>query len=132
MGLTRASVAFFSGRVLAMDTGRRRFTIYLVSVTVAWTACSIFALALRGPIAEPWVTLDGSAAMVSVLFPKNAYPPSRQLTSWKFYRWLIVEIVGLLVDLGMLAVAIWVIWSLQMTLSKRMAVSAIFAARLLM
>ncbi|KAK6442707.1 hypothetical protein LTR95_001066 [Oleoguttula sp. CCFEE 5521] len=110
VGLTRVSTSFFTGRFLTRDQGNIRLAYGFSTAFGVWTVASVFIVALRAPLAEPWETLDGSSAM--------------------WIRWLIVEAVGVVMDLSTFALCVYLIWGLQMPLGKRMAVVAIFACRL--
>lgn len=48
-----------------------------------------------------------------------------------FWRWLAIEIGGLIVEVALWALVIRLVWSLQMQLSKRSLIVAVFGFRLL-
>lgn len=39
----------------------------LAAVSGVWTIASVFVIALRGNLLQPWATLDGSAALVAFI-----------------------------------------------------------------
>lgn len=41
----------------------------LVGLSAVWTVTCMLVIALRGDLGNPWSTLDGSSAMVSLLSP---------------------------------------------------------------
>ena len=49
----------------------------------------------------------------------------------QFVRWTAIEVTGCVLDLGAVVFAVYLVWSLQMPLKKRMSVTAIFATRLM-
>ncbi|TKX20010.1 hypothetical protein C1H76_7894 [Elsinoe australis] len=111
IGCTKISTCFFSVRFLTRDT-RSRFLAYGFTITcVAWTVVCVLVISLRGQISNTWITTDGSQALYS--------------------RWLGIEGTGFAIDLSSVAMSIYLIWGLQMSIGKRLAVSAIFSSRLL-
>ncbi|KAK3066098.1 hypothetical protein LTR53_017684 [Teratosphaeriaceae sp. CCFEE 6253] len=109
-GATRASAASFSARVLTMDVRQQRVANGLVGLCGLWTIGSMIGIAVRRPLMHPWSSFDGSQVM--------------------FARWMPIEITGILLDFCCLALSVFFIWQLQMSVLKRLAVCAIFAVRL--
>lgn len=64
LGLTRISTGIFTGRFLTRDQGNLRLAYGFTMAFVVWTVTSVFIVALRWPLAQPWETLDGSSTMV--------------------------------------------------------------------
>jgi len=62
----------------------------------------------------------------------DPFGTKRVLIALQFYRWLAVELLGCLIDIGTLGVATYFIWSLKMTVKKRLIVCSIFAIRVVM
>jgi len=50
---------------------------------------------------------------------------------FQFIRWAVVELLGCVLDAGSVVLSSSLVWSLQMPLKRKLAVSAIFATRLL-
>ncbi|KAF2218522.1 hypothetical protein BDZ85DRAFT_92347 [Elsinoe ampelina] len=111
IGLSRMSMSFFSERFLTRTFRTRLLANTLTGLYALWAVVSTLIIALRGPLAEPWLTTDGSSSM--------------------YYRWVGVEVVGLAIDIGSVVMSTCMIWGLQMPLRKRLAVAAIFCSRLL-
>ena len=49
----------------------------------------------------------------------------------QFARWIAIEAIGCVLDLGAVCFASYLVWALQMPLRKRLSVAAIFSTRLL-
>ncbi|KAK3623690.1 hypothetical protein LTR56_021447 [Elasticomyces elasticus] len=111
IGLTRTSTVLFTTRILTLGERHQRLAYALVTACGVSTMVLLLAIALRYPLAQPWNALDGSQEM--------------------FTRWVIVEVVGLVVDCGTLVFSVGLIWRLQMSVGKRLTVGALFAVRLL-
>jgi Na+-translocating ferredoxin:NAD+ oxidoreductase RnfD subunit len=63
-GFTRISTAHLTGRILVMGSTRTQFIIGLNLLCGAWMLASIFAMAVRPPLLQPWLDLTGGSTMV--------------------------------------------------------------------
>ncbi|KAK5128832.1 hypothetical protein LTR85_000165 [Meristemomyces frigidus] len=111
IGLTRTSTALFTARILTLGEQHRRLAYAMISVCGISTPVFLLVIALRSPLLKPWDTIDGSEEM--------------------FARWLVVEILGLVIDASTLAFSMIIIWRLQMPVWKRVTVCTLFGVRLL-
>jgi hypothetical protein len=64
LGFTRASTAFFTSRILVQHRRYRLLTSLMILGCTGSTIAGIITIATRKPIAEPWVTMNGSQDMV--------------------------------------------------------------------
>ncbi|KAK5151498.1 hypothetical protein LTS14_009342 [Recurvomyces mirabilis] len=111
VGLTRTSTALFTARILTLGEQHRRLANTMITLCATSTPALILVVAIRSPLLQPWDALEGSQEM--------------------FVRWIIVEVVGLVNDASIVAFSIIIIWRLQMSIGKRVAVCGLFAIRLL-
>ena len=67
MGICRSSAALFIGHIAhkGPQSGPARL---LAWVSVAWTIACIMVIAIRGDIARPWASLDGSQDVVCISY----------------------------------------------------------------
>ena len=49
----------------------------------------------------------------------------------QYWRWLAVEVAGLVIDIGVSATASILVWGLHMPMVKRLMVSLVFVTRLM-
>ncbi|KAM0714980.1 hypothetical protein Q7P37_009445 [Cladosporium fusiforme] len=108
MGLSRCSTAFFL-RSLSRAKKHEVVGSGIAGVAVLWAIASIFANALRGDLSAPW-----------------------RDTKTLHTRWLIIEIVGLAVEVLLFMFAFAMIYNLQTRLHRRVKLLLIFAARLVL
>lgn len=109
-GLCRASAALFIWHMAhsGPETLPARFLAFTSGV---WTAASMLAMAIRGNISRPWSTMDGTQSM--------------------HIRWIIVETTGMVIEVANWFLAVHLIWSLQMTLRKRIYILSTFGVKLM-
>ncbi|KAJ4145326.1 hypothetical protein LMH87_004181 [Akanthomyces muscarius] len=110
-GLCRASASLFISH-MAQSGPQTRPARALAGVSGVWTAASALAIAIRGNIGRPWSTLDGTQPL--------------------FTRWLSIEITGVVIELSIWLLAAHLVWSLQMTLRKRIYILGAFGVKLLL
>ncbi|KAK5699362.1 hypothetical protein LTR17_023292 [Elasticomyces elasticus] len=112
IGATRISIGYFTTSVLARDASNLLIARTLTGFCATWTIASIFLIALRGDLSEPWNTLNGSETM--------------------WIRWVIVDATGFACDIAAAAVVAYFVSSLEMNLSKKLTVCGILNSRLLL
>ncbi|KAH9845174.1 hypothetical protein Tdes44962_MAKER06819 [Teratosphaeria destructans] len=110
MGFTRMSASIFAERLLGQDRGTAMGHAPLAAYSL-WTFAATMAVALRGDVKHPWDTRIGS---------RNLY-----------IRYICIEVSGVILDVAIVSLAIRVIWTLRIAISKRMIPISIFACRLL-
>lgn len=110
IGLTRVATALFIAN-LTRHKPQVRMSYILGGISILWLVASTLAIALRGDLSQPWATLDGSGEL------------------WA--RWIVVEIAGLVVEIGLWFMSLSLVWGLQMRLSKRVLILGAFGGRLL-
>lgn len=126
MGCTRLSTCFFTTR-LSRHRRHKALAHVWTAATLIVIIASVLVVAVRGDTAQPWTTLEGSEALVCQwLSLRSAYTDSRQ-----YWRWMGVEIAGLLIDLCLCVTSSVLVWSLHMPVTKRLSVSTVFLVRLL-
>lgn len=108
-GFSRVSAALFVGQ-LTRHRPQVRAAYILAGGCGLWLLASTLTIAFRGDLSKPWETLDGSSAL--------------------WYRWIAIEAVGVLIELGIWAMSISLIWGLQMRLDKRLVILGAFGCRL--
>ncbi|KAJ3491280.1 hypothetical protein NLG97_g5626 [Lecanicillium saksenae] len=109
LGFCRASAAFFISHMAhsGPQTGSARM---LAAGSGVWAIASLFVVAFRGDVSRPWSTLDK---------PQPLY-----------IRWLATEILGMVIELAIWFLSIHLVWSLQMTLRKRVYIVSAFGVKL--
>ncbi|OAA47141.1 hypothetical protein NOR_02777 [Metarhizium rileyi] len=109
IGLCRVSAAFFIARMTYL--GPQSKPAYIVaSSSVLWTVVSMLVIALRGQLERPWEV------------PEH----NRRL----HLRWIVVEAIGIVIELSLWALSVHLVWSLQMRRKKRAFIICAFGARL--
>jgi hypothetical protein len=111
VGLTKISTGLFTANILTRDPKNIKIARLSVGLSGAWLVGCLFAIGLRGDLLRPWST------------------PSWTWTVWT--RWVGIEASGFAVDLLGAAMATYLVWTLQMTIAKKLTVFAIFNCRLL-
>ncbi|KAM3545562.1 hypothetical protein ARSEF1564_001556 [Beauveria bassiana] len=111
VGLTRVASAFLVEQV-AQHGPHTRPARMLAGLSGTWALLCLLMTAIRPPFSSPWIAVDGGRTM--------------------FWRWLAIEIGGLVVEIALWALVIRLVWSLQMQLSKRSLIVAVFGFRLLL
>ncbi|KAM3552068.1 hypothetical protein ARSEF4850_007562 [Beauveria asiatica] len=111
VGLTRVASAFLVEQV-AQHGPHARPARMLAWLSGTWAVLCLVIVAVRPPFSSPWLAVDGGRTM--------------------FSRWLAVEVGGLVNEAALWALIIQLVWSLQMQLSRRSLVIAVFGFRLLL
>ena len=83
----------------------------LAGASGVWILAAVLGVALRGDLSRPWETLDGSQGL--------------------YIRWIIVEVLGLAIEVALMAMSFALIGGLQMKLQKRALILSAFGWRLL-
>ncbi|EFY85039.1 hypothetical protein MAC_08922 [Metarhizium acridum CQMa 102] len=110
-GLSKVSTALFVIH-LAYSGPQNRPGYVLVGVSAIWTIGSMLVIALRGDPRRPWQTLVGTKTM--------------------YFRWIVVETTGLIVEIMLVLLSVSLVGSLQLKAQKRLVILSAFAARLLL
>ena len=110
IGLTRVSTAFFISN-LTRHRPQLRMSYALAGASGVWILAAVLGVALRGDLSRPWETLDGSQGL--------------------YIRWIIVEVLGLAIEVALMAMSFALIGGLQMKLQKRALILSAFGWRLL-
>ncbi|KAF2771418.1 hypothetical protein EJ03DRAFT_372772 [Teratosphaeria nubilosa] len=110
MGFTRMSASLFAERLLSQDRMTAMGHAPLAAYSV-WTFAATMAVALRGDVENPWDTRIGSRDL--------------------YVRYICYEVSGVVLDVAIVSLAIRIIWTLRIAISKRMIPISIFACRLL-
>ncbi|EGX93746.1 hypothetical protein CCM_02015 [Cordyceps militaris CM01] len=109
VGLCRVAAALFVAYISHSGPHIRPARI-VAGITAFWTGASTLAICVRGEVSHPWTTITGPDT---------------------FGRWLVIEVTGILLELGLWGVAAHLIWSIRLKRSKRVLVVCAFGARLL-
>ncbi|KAJ6782936.1 hypothetical protein PWT90_03088 [Aphanocladium album] len=111
VGVSKVASAFFIEQVAHHGPHTRPARV-LAWASAAWTFASLLVVAIRPPYLSPWLAMDGEASM--------------------FSRWIGVEASGLAVEVALWALAIHLVWSLQMQRNRRVFIVGAFGFRLLL
>ncbi|KAM3563762.1 hypothetical protein MY1884_001126 [Beauveria asiatica] len=129
-GSCRASAALFISH-MAQCGPQSLPAKTLATISGVWTAASSVSMALRGDVSRPWSTLDGTRPLVFDA-PGARWRDERMLT-WpitQFIRWISIEIIGAVIELAIWVLAVHLVWTLQMTLRKRIYILSAFSVKL--
>ncbi|KAJ3495379.1 hypothetical protein NLG97_g3437 [Lecanicillium saksenae] len=111
MALCKISAALFLIR-LSTSKSHTRPGFAVVALTLIWGVASMFVVGLRGKLDSPWATMDGS---------------------WDMHvRWIAVEIIGIIIELLIFAIAFLLVRGIQISWAKRSVILAAFAVRLIL
>ncbi|KAM3457333.1 hypothetical protein MY3296_001075 [Beauveria thailandica] len=110
-GSCRASAALFISH-MAQCGPQSLPAKMLATISGVWTAASSVSIALRGDVSRPWSTLDGTRPL--------------------FIRWMSIEIIGAVIELAIWVLAVHLVWTLQMTLRKRIYILSAFSVKLVL
>lgn len=110
VALSRVSTALLISRLTRWH--HHRIATHILSiVATAWGVAAILIISLRCNLSQPWDISGGS-------FCISPYP-----------RWLGVEIVSMLLEIGSFSLAIFLVWGLQLATSLKLMVIAAFLCR---
>lgn len=96
----------------------------LVALSTAWTVGSCFSIALRGNLSAPWEDVEA-------LVRRHLQCMRKQADIVQYLRWVVVETIGLSIELLLWTFAFALVWGLNTRLHRRVKLLAIFAARLM-
>jgi hypothetical protein len=123
VGLSKCSATLFLGN-LSRNKKHTTAASALTTASIAWMIGSCLAVALRGPLATPW---ENVGSLVGWRF-RVLYCVAK-LFQW--IRWLVIETIGLAIELAIWLFAFTLIWDLNAQLQRRVKLLMIFAARLM-
>ncbi|KAM3541476.1 hypothetical protein ARSEF1564_005584 [Beauveria bassiana] len=110
-GFCRVSAALFISHMAQCGPQKLPAKI-LAAISGVWTAASSISIAIRGDASRPWSTLDGTRPL--------------------FIRWMSIEIIGAVIELAIWVLAVHLVWTLQMTLRKRIYILSAFGVKLIL
>ncbi|KAJ3475942.1 hypothetical protein NLG97_g9291 [Lecanicillium saksenae] len=95
---------------MAYSGPHTRPACFLAFSSGVWAAGSIIAIGIRSDSSRPWATLDGTEQL--------------------FIRWMVIEVIGIMVEVAIWLLAAHLVWTLQMQLRKRIYILSAFGFRL--
>lgn len=107
-----------------------------MATSTLWVILSLFIIALRCQLSQPWVVNQDCVNVVSFAFPlarSGAIPPLpnyANIDEKKFVRWQIVGALDGVTELALFVMAIYLVLGLRMNLQLKAFVVAAFAFRL--
>ncbi|OCT48690.1 hypothetical protein CLCR_04817 [Cladophialophora carrionii] len=110
LGLSKMSVVFFLNRLTVVRTQKLVFHV-LTAFIAAWTVGSTFAVALQCDLHHPWLIVD-------------------EQCPGAFLRWKIIGAFDIISELAIVLMAVYLVWGLFTTFSKKAIVVSAFAFRL--
>lgn len=127
MGLSKFSTLFFLNSI-SLGQGQKKIGFALVSLVAAWATGALLSVALRGSMspATPWTSITLPVSVLVLL-----YHIISLMNFAQFVRWLIVEVLGLVLEVCIWLFAVALIWPLHMQLSRRLKLLSLFGVRLL-
>lgn len=136
--LTKASAVFLFLR-LTPNKAHKLFCWTIMGTSTLWVILSVFIVALRCQLSQPWVVNEHCVNVVN--FPAAAHhfpptqPPPKIPSLWanaeeKFLRWQIIGALDGVTELALFAMAIYLVLGLRMNLQLKAFVVSAFAFRL--
>ncbi|EXJ56542.1 hypothetical protein A1O7_06886 [Cladophialophora yegresii CBS 114405] len=110
LGLSKMSVVFFLNRLTVVKTQKMVFHA-LTAFIATWTVGSTFAVALQCDLPHPWIIVD-------------------EKCPGAFLRWKVIGALDIISELAIVLMAIYLVWGLFTTFSKKAIVVGAFAFRL--
>lgn len=110
--LTKCSVALLLARLILLRS--RLIVCYgLVAVSALWGLASFLVIAIKCTDRPPWVLVGPGKCVNTTL------------------TWQVITAVNVAIELGLLAIPVWLVWSLQTNFSRKLTVVAVFGLRVL-
>jgi hypothetical protein len=101
----------------------------LTGLIILWGIAAVFAAAFQCGLPAPW---DSRALSKCSSLVRHPHVFVRQvLTGPQFARWAAIEALSMFIEALICALAIWLVWSLQMAMSLKAIVVGAFMMRLL-
>lgn len=118
---------------LGRDTLYKRGCAAIALFIGLWGMAATFAMSMKCDISNPWILSDKCHHIVSV----NCCPRSSQchillttLFDIQELRWQIITAFDVLSELMMFGMLVYLIWGLQMVMSRKFVIAGAFACRL--
>lgn len=126
--LARAAVVIFLKR-LATTKRHQRFLNTIVYVCVSACVASILVIAVRENTSAPWDSSPLGGQNVACCFISN-FSARTHTDIEQFYRWIVIEVLGMLLDVAIFAFPCVLVYHLQMSRGIKARIILGFASRL--